>query len=733
MDVSVEIRGAARRLPLMPVGNIARHGPFSYVSGNGDGQLRLELDGSGLEDGWVGLAFRSDRTDPDLVPVLRLELRDPAGRKPDIVLPWAEEDDWFGWIGWLPSAATLVFEAAPGSGRFMLDSVRFRRLPAARVVAQALVRRPVLALTGLGWGLLTYRMRARARMRRAVQWGRESTRYRRRLVVMPAATRLAIERELEGWSDPPLLSLVMPVFNPDPEVLKAAIVSVQRQVYPHWELCITDDASTDSRVPEVLVAAARRDERLRPERRSENGHIARATNDAIDRANGTFVVFMDHDDLLTEDALYEVAKTARTHPGVVLIYSDEDKVDGADRLFDPHFKPDWDPELLFGQNYVNHLTAIRSDRVRALGGLRPGFEGSQDHDLLLRLSDDLSPGQVCHIPRVLYHWRAAHGSGTMSDRAPERAAAARLQALRDLIERRGWPHRAEPGAYGFNRLVRALPDPAPLVSVVIPTRDRAELLETALDGLLSRTAYPRLEVVIVDNDSVEDRTLALFRRLAGDPRVRLLPSPGPFNFSMLSNEGARAAGGDLLLFLNNDVEIIEPDWLTEMASIAVEPDVGAVGAKLLYPDGTLQHGGVVLGVGGVAGHSHPRAAGSDPGYFARLTLTHQVSAVTGACLMTRRTVFEAVGGFDDEHLKIAFNDVDFCLKVTAAGHRVIWTPHATLIHHESKSRGYEDTPEKKERFAREVQVMLERWGPRLRRDPFYNPNLRLDSAEFKPR
>ena len=364
---------------------------------------------------------------------------------------------------------------------------------------------------------------------------------------------------------------------------------------------------------------------------------------------------------------------------------------------------------------------VRTALARDAGGLRPSLEGSQDHDLLLRLSDRLPPDRILHLPRVLYHARAGRGSTTSPDEA--RAAGAGLEILRDLIARRGWPHRADPGPLGFMRLVRALPDPAPRVSVVIPTRDRADFLAVALEGLLHGTDYPDLEVVVLDNDSRESETAALLARVAADPRVRVLPSPGAFNFSALSNHGAAAATGSILLFLNNDIEVTEPGWLTEMASIAADPQVGAVGAKLSYPDGTLQHGGVVLLIDGVAGHSHLGIGEDDPGYFGRMVVSQEVSAVTGACLAIRADVFAEVGGFDAEHLAVAFNDVDLCLRVRQAGYRIVWTPHARLIHHESKSRGLDDTPEKKARFDAESRLMRERWEPQLRADPFYNLTL----------
>ncbi|MFD0937500.1 glycosyltransferase family 2 protein, partial [Methylobacterium trifolii] len=310
-----------------------------------------------------------------------------------------------------------------------------------------------------------------------------------------------------------------------------------------------------------------------------------------------------------------------------------------------------------------------------------------------------------------------------------RAEAARLRALEEVVA--PWGGRAERGPLGFNRLVRPLPAPPPRVTAIIPTRDRAELLRVTLDGLFHKTDYPEIEAIVVDNDSREPETAALFAEYRDDPRLRVLPVPGPFNFSDLSNRGAAAASGAVLLFLNNDVEVIERGWLAELAALALDPGIGAAGAKLLYPDGTLQHGGIVLGIGGVAGHSHPGVPGDDPGYFARMVLAQEVSAVTGACLAMRASVFSEVGGFDAERLKVAFNDVDLCLRVRAAGYRIVWTPFSRLIHHESKSRGPEDTPDKRLRFQGETAVMQERWGAELRADPYYNINLSRNSAHYR--
>ncbi|MET0742288.1 MAG: glycosyltransferase family 2 protein [Microvirga sp.] len=690
--------------------------------------MRIELPG--LAGRWLEITLSNDPTEGlDTVPSMAFV--GPEGRPGPLLPQEASGGGAFTWIGRLPEDVMALRVADP-AGRIpaRLRRVTVRRLSRPFLVPRALPREPALALQALYWRILGKKVRARGLLGRALAhrrvtgyeaWIRTHD-YRR-------AERAGIAAEIAAWANPPLISVLMPVHDPDPKVLQAALASLRAQLYPHWELCVVDDASTRPAIPKILQRAAEADPRIRLHARSENGHIARATNDALGLARGGVCAFMDHDDVLTEDALYEVARALRLDPALVLIYSDEDKIDGRGRRFDPHFKPGFDRELLYAQNYINHLTVVRTEALRAVGGLRPGFEGSQDHDLLLRLTDGLDPSRIRHIPRVLYHWRAAQGSGTFSDRSLAKAEAARLRALDEVVA--PWGGRAERGPSGFNRLVRPLPQPAPRVSAIIPTRDRAEILSVTLDGLLTSTDYPDIEVVIVDNDSREPETAALFARYRDDPRVRVVPVPGAFNFSDLSNRGAAAAAGPVLLFLNNDVEVLEPGWLGELVRHAVRPEIGAVGAKLLYPDRTIQHGGIVLGIGGVAGHSHLGVPDADPGYFCRMVIAHEVSAVTGACLAMRADVFEAVGGFDAEALKVAFNDVDLCLKIRRAGYRIVWTPFAKLIHHESKSRGAEDTPEKRKRFEGEVLTMLDRWGPELRADPYYNINLSRNSAHYR--
>ncbi len=525
---------------------------------------------------------------------------------------------------------------------------------------------------------------------------------------------------IAGFDSPPLISVVMPVFNPDPAHLAAAIRSVEQQLYPHWQLCIADDASTDPAVAAVLRKAETRDSRIEVVWRERNGHISAASNSALRLATGTFVALLDHDDVLSPRALYEVAARIVEQPDADIIYSDEDHIDRNGRRSQPYFKPGWNPELMLGHNLISHLGVYRRSLVERAGGFRTGFEGSQDHDLALRVVAQTRAERIIHIPRILYHWRQQAAQRTFSEAARERCAASSRCAVAEFLAPSVPDATVEPAPAlaVWNRVRYPVPRPEPLVSVIVPTRDRADMLGRTMSGVLGRTDYPAFEVIIVDNGSSEPDALALLSELARDARVRVLCCPGPFNYSALNNQAVRGASGHLVLLLNNDVDVINSDWLREMVSHAIRPDVGAVGAKLLYPDDTIQHGGVTTGMFGVAGHQYLRKPRNDLGYFGHLALARNITAVTGACLMLRRETFLEVGGLNEVSLPVAFNDVELCLKLVEAGYRNVWTPHAELYHHESASRGADETPDKIERFKRETDYMRQRWGHRLDRDPY---------------
>lgn len=530
----------------------------------------------------------------------------------------------------------------------------------------------------------------------------------------------------------PTISIVMPTYNPNPEFLRRAVDSVLAQTYPQWELCICNDASSQPAADTIVREYMAKDQRIRYVNARENGGIASATNQAIALATGDWVGFLDHDDELPQDALHWVADTINHQPEARLIYSDEDKIDNNGHRFDPYFKSNFNYELMLAQNMVCHFMTVEKKLLDDVGPLRSEFDGSQDYDLTLRLVERLAPSEIVHVPRVLYHWRACEGSTAISTDNKSYALDAARRAVAEHLLRTGLKGEVGPALIPhYNRVKFALPEPAPLVSIVIPTRDKYELISLCLHSILTQTRYPNYELIVVDNGSTDERVKNLYQGVASK-RVRVVDASMPFNFSKLVNVGVKQSQGSIILLLNNDIEVLHDDWLDELVSHAVRDGVGAVGAKLLYPDGRAQHNGVIIGIGGVAGHSHKFFPKDAPGYFGRAQLHQELSGVTGACLAIKRSVWEKVGGFDEE-LTVAFNDVDFCLRVQAAGYRNVWTPHAVLTHHESASRGLEDNPHKQARFEREVQYMFNRWGESLQHDRNYNPNLSLVHEDFSLR
>ncbi|NWO04453.1 MAG: glycosyltransferase family 2 protein [Alteromonadaceae bacterium] len=542
-------------------------------------------------------------------------------------------------------------------------------------------------------------------------------------------------RDYSGWSYQPCVSILVPVYNPQPENLKACLDSVLAQAYPRWQLCIADDASDHPEIRSLLEEYAGNDSRIQVCFRRENGHISATTNSALEMADGEWVALLDHDDLLAPDALLEVVQALQANPDAGLVYTDEDKIDDQGERYDPHFKPRWNPDLLLAQNYISHLGVYRTDLVRAVGGMREGFEGSQDHDLVLRVTAGLGPEQVLHVPRVLYHWRAGEGSTALHSDQKDYTARAGLAAVQDYLSEHAPGARAvEGGPPNTYRVVWPLPEQKPLVSLLVPTRDRVEILQPCVDAILALTDYRNFELIILDNQSSCPDTLAYMQDVSErDERVRVLQWDEPFNYSAINNFGVRQAKGEIVGLVNNDIEPINADWLTEMVRQVLRPEVGCVGAKLYYPNETIQHAGVILGLGGVAGHSHKYFPRDSDGYFFRLHLAHNLSAVTAACLLVRKPVFEQVGGLNEQDLKVAFNDVDFCIRVREAGYRNVWTPYAELYHHESVSRGADDDPVKKARAAAEVDYMRQTWGDMLDSDPAYSPNLTVDREDFSLR
>ncbi|SDS00487.1 Glycosyltransferase, GT2 family [Halopseudomonas xinjiangensis] len=539
--------------------------------------------------------------------------------------------------------------------------------------------------------------------------------------------RKQIRRIVAEWVDPPLISIVVPTYNPSAAWFTEAVDSVRNQLYPNWELCIADDASTDPAVRPLLEKIAASDSRIKVVFREQNGHISAASNSALSLATGQWVALLDHDDLLPEHALYCVAKAIIEDPSVRMIYSDEDKMNEKGQRYSPYFKCDWNPDLFYSHNMFSHLGVYQKQLLDEIGGFRLGVEGSQDYDLALRCIERIDARAIHHIPRVLYHWRVHAESTASGADAKPYAMLAGMRAINEHFERTGVKGKVELVGPGYHASYDLEPTP-PLVSLIIPTRNGVELLRQCVSSIREKTDYPNYELIIIDNGSDDPATLSYLRYIES-PTVRVIRDDRPFNFSALNNVGAAAASGEVLGLINNDIEVISPSWLREMVSHALRPEVGAVGAKLSYPNDRIQHAGVVLGMGGVAEHAHKQLPRTAYGYFSRASLISGFSAVTGACLIVRKALYQELGGLNEE-LAVAYNDIDFCLRLKQAGYRNIFLPSAELYHHESATRGPESDPAKLERLAREEQYMWERWEAWLKHDPAYSPNLTLERQDF---
>ncbi len=534
---------------------------------------------------------------------------------------------------------------------------------------------------------------------------------------------------VDELSEKPLLSVIMPTYNAKPEWLKAAVGSVRKQVYPHWELCIADDASTDKACIRILKKYQRLDDRIKVVFRKVNGHISLASNSALGIATGEWIVLLDHDDLMPPDALFRVAETINRHPHARLIYSDEDKVDHNGNRFDPYFKCDWNYHLFLSQNLISHLGAYHAATIRKIEGFRKGFEGSQDYDLALRFIEHIDHNQIFHIPKVLYHWRAHDDSTASGVKHKPYALEAARKAISEHLERTGVKAQVELFPTSTYRVKYELPEQLPLVSIIIPTRNNKNYLAKCISSIRKKTKYPKYELIIVNNNSDDQETIKYLGSLANSG-VKVIDDNRPFNFSAINNRASAYTRGDLLCFMNDDTEVITPQWLHEMVRLILQREVAVVGAKLWFADRTIQHAGVILGIGGVASHANKYFNEFDPGYFGRLNIVQEFSAVTAACMLIKKDIFEQAGKFDEDNLSVAYNDIDLCLRVKELGYKILWTPYAELYHYESKSRGVDEDPEKKQRFYNEMDFMYKKWGRIIKNDPAYSPNLTLNAENF---
>lgn len=533
---------------------------------------------------------------------------------------------------------------------------------------------------------------------------------------------------LRALARAPRFSVLMPVWNPPLRYLEATIASVRAQAYPDWELCVVDDASSAPEVGVCLARHAAAEPRIRHLRRDTNGGIAVTTNDALAMATGEVCGFLDHDDTLAPDALLCMAEALVAHPDAQLIFSDEDKLDADGERTRPFFKPDWDEEWIRTTNCVLHFTVVPTATLRELGGLATGVDGAQDWDLVLRIAERAGRERIVHIPRLLYHWRELPGSTAAAAFEKSGLAERQRAVLVATMARRGEQGRVESTSGGW-RIAWTVPEPAPLVSIVIPTRDRHELLRGCVESIEARTTYAEREIVLVDNGSTQPAACEYLATLAREGRARVLAYPHPFNYAAQCNLGVQAAHGSVIALVNNDIEVVTPGWLDELVGLALRPGVGLAGATLRYPDRTLQHAGVVLGLNGVGDRPW---IGTKPGFagsYGRARAVREVSAMITACAVIVRERYLAVKGMN-ETLAVSCNDLDLCLRLSRAGLRHVITPFADLTHHESASRGFADNPENARSMRDEETRFAALWQRELAADPLYNPNLSLRGTAY---
>ena len=530
-------------------------------------------------------------------------------------------------------------------------------------------------------------------------------------------------------ADAPLISIVVPVFHTPARYLEEMLDSVLAQTCGNWELILVNASQDDPEVNQILQDRSARDARIRVISKEKNEGIAGNTNSGIAAARGVFTGFLDHDDVLEPDTLQYISDAAAGYPDCDLIYTDEDKISqNSAEHFQPNLKSDFNPDLLRSNNYICHFLVVRTCLAKSVGGIRVGFEGAQDYDFILRCTE--KSRRIVHIPEILYHWRVHRDSTADNPLSKPEAYLSGKKAIEEHLQRTGIGGTVTETSYpGFYRVRYPLPD-QPLVSVIIPNKDQKEHLQTCLDSLLEKTAYPNYEILVIENNSTSEEIFRCYKALSENPRIRLLRWKKPFNYSAINNYGARKAKGEYLLFLNNDTEITSPDWMDEMLSICRRPGTGAVGAKLFYGDGTIQHAGCVIGMGGIAGAMFVGMDGRRSGYLHKASIIQDMSAVTAACMMTPKSLFMKLGGFE-EKLAVAFNDMDYCLKVRKADQLVVYDPYVTLNHLESVTRGAEDSKEKVRRFQSEIEYMRSRWTDILKNgDPLYNKNLSLKKWNY---
>lgn len=519
----------------------------------------------------------------------------------------------------------------------------------------------------------------------------------------------------------PKISIVIPLYNTPIHYFEELVECLLNQTYINWELCLADGSPKKN---ERIEQICKRDIRIKYIFLSENKGISQNTNEALKLATGEYVALVDHDDLLPDFCLFEIVKCINNNPNVEFIYTDEDKfIDSKDSRYDPHFKPDYAPDTLKSNNYITHLSVFKIELMNKLGGFREQFDGAQDYDIIIRAIEETN--NIIHIPKVLYHWRVHPSSTSMvASSKPYAFEAGKMvveQHLKRLnIEGEVKQSSEAPGIYEIK--YKVLGDPK--VSIIIPNKDSIKLLKKCIDSIIKKTTYNNYEIIIVENNSERKSTFKYYKKLQENPKINIVFYPqSVFNYSSIINYGVKRCSGDFVVQLNNDTELITPDWLEKFIGYAQRKEIGAVGARLYYSDKSIQHAGMAIGIGGIVANLYTRVPYGIHAYFAREVLIANVTGVTGACLFCRKEIYEEVGYMDENDFKVAFNDADFCLKIREKGYLIVYNPYIELMHYESKTRGYEDTPEKKKRFEQECEKFRKKWSAALKAgDPYYNIN-----------
>ena len=551
---------------------------------------------------------------------------------------------------------------------------------------------------------------------------------------LPGNKELEKQRR-EKFDYQPKISIVVPLYKTPEKYLLQLVESVKAQTYPNWELCLSDGSGENSPLTSFLKSLEAGDERIKVVYNEQALQISENTNAGIEIATGAYIAFADHDDELTPHALFECVKALNKDRKIRLIYSDEDKMsmDGH-KFFQPHFKPDYNPDLLCTVNYICHLFVVQREILDQVGTFRKEFDGAQDYDFIFRCVEAVDPSEIYHVTKILYHWRCHEDSTAENPESKTYAFEAGKRAIEEHYHRTGIKAEVYQGEFLGLYRTRFLRDHDPLISIIIPNKDHIEDLKRCMDSIDQKSSYKNYEYIIVENNSTDEKTFQYYKDLeAENPKAHVVYWDKEFNYSAINNYGATFAKGEYILLLNNDTEIINETCLEELLGYCMRSDVGAVGARMYYEDDTIQHAGVVIGFGGIAGHCFVLQPRGTTGYCHRIICAQDYSAVTAACMLVKKSAFDEVGGLTEE-LAVAFNDIDFCMKLREAGYLIVYNPYAELYHYESKSSGLEDTPEKVARFNKEMQIFERRWPDILRNgDPYYNPNLTLKSQDFSLR